>query len=211
VSELPTTRARKRRADATRSSTAVLDAAIVLLGRQPQASMEQIAAAAGVARQTVYAHYASREALLGAIAARLTIEVAAALNAVDLDTGSAAACLSRWLEASWHLLERYPVLLHGELAASAAPDDYESHLPITERLSKLLRRGQQNGEFDTTLPTAWHVAAIISLGHTAAQEVTAGRMNADDAGAAFRRSVLRVCARTPRDVGQPRGVARADR
>jgi AcrR family transcriptional regulator len=196
VSELRRSGTRKRRADATRSGAAVLDAAIVLLGQHPQASMEQIATAAGVARQTVYAHYTSREALMGAIMDRLTVEVAAAMNAVDLDNGSAAAGLRRWLEAIWRLLERYPVLLHGGVATIAAQDEYESHRPVTAPLADLIRRGQHDGEFDASFPTTWLVATIISLGHTAAQEVNAGRMNAQEAGAAFRDSVLRVCAGT---------------
>lgn len=42
------------------------------------------------------------------------------------------------------------------------------------------------------MPTTWYVAAIIALGHAAGQEVTAGRMTAAQAGAAFRESALRV-------------------
>jgi hypothetical protein len=43
------------------------------------------------------------------------------------------------------------------------------------------------------MPTTWHLTAIISLGHAAAQEVIAGRMTPSKAGAAFRDSALRVC------------------
>src|SRR4051794_25854489 len=120
----------RRRADARRSSSAVLDAAIELLGRRPEASMEEIAAAAGVVRQTVYAHYPSRRALLDAVTQRLTGEVAVALSAVDVDTGPAAAALRAWVEQGWRLLARYPVLLTPAIAAGGPGDEYERHLPI---------------------------------------------------------------------------------
>ena len=55
---------RRRRSDARRSIDAILAAARTVLGERPDAGMADVAAAAGVTRQTVYAHFASRDALL---------------------------------------------------------------------------------------------------------------------------------------------------
>lgn len=55
---------RRRRADAERSNAAILDAAAGVLAQRPQASIEEIAKAAGISRQTVYAHFPAREVLL---------------------------------------------------------------------------------------------------------------------------------------------------
>src|SRR6266542_155221 len=107
VSEFGPQRRRQRRADAQRNVAAILDAAVVLLGRQPEAGMDDIAAAAGVARQTVYAHFRSRQALLDAVVERVTAKVTAVLDTLDLDRGSAADALRRWLDTAWGLLERY--------------------------------------------------------------------------------------------------------
>src|SRR6266498_5844792 len=101
VSEFGPQRRRQRRADAQRNVAAILDAAVVLLGRQPDAGMDEIAAAAGVARQTVYAHFRSRQALLDAVVERVTAEVVDTLGTVDLDAGTATAALRWWLDTAW--------------------------------------------------------------------------------------------------------------
>lgn len=191
---------RRRRADAERRSAAILQAAIDLLARKPQAGMEEIAAAAGVSRQTVYAHYPSRDRLLAAVIEYLTAEVVAAFDTLDLDRGSALDALGRWVEAAWRVVARYPILLT-EAVATPSGDEYQRHLPISSRLIQVLERGRRDGELDDRPPVSWLLSAIIALGHAAGQEVAAGRMSMQAAGDAFRRSVLRLCA--PSD-GEPR-------
>ena len=184
---------RRQRADARRSGAAILDAAVALLGRRPDASMDEIAAAAGVSRQTIYAHYASRDALLQAVTRHITAEVATGLAGLDLNHGSAIDALGRWIDASWALLARYPLLLTPALVAPEGDDERERHEPIMDGLLHLIERGRRQRTFDPAMPTAWYLAAIIGLGHAAGQEVTAGRMTSASAGKAFRESVLRVC------------------
>jgi AcrR family transcriptional regulator len=192
VSEFGAPQGRGRRADAQRNVAAILDAAVVLLGHRPDAGMDDIAAAAGVARQTVYAHFRSRRALLDAVLERITAEVVAALDTVDLDEGSATVALRRWLDTAWGLLERYPVLLTPAMPVIASDQEVERHEPVTGRLLPLIRRGQRSGEFDRRLSPGWLMAATIALGHAAGQEVAAGRMTQRQAGAAFTTAVMRV-------------------
>ncbi len=54
------------RADARRNREAVLDAALRLFRTDPTATVAQVAQAAGVGRVTLYGHYPTREALVGA-------------------------------------------------------------------------------------------------------------------------------------------------
>ncbi|MFE2932011.1 hypothetical protein [Streptomyces sp. NPDC059278] len=51
-----------------------------------------------VTRQSVYAHFRSREQLLPAIVDRITEEIIAAMDAADLHTGPAADALLRLLD-----------------------------------------------------------------------------------------------------------------
>lgn len=183
---------RRRRADAERSIAAILDAAVPLLGERPDASMEDIAEVAGVTRQTVYAHFSSRDALLGAVVARVTEQVAVAIDAAELDRGSATDALVRFVNASWQMLERTPLLLRLPVVPVGPREELDRHEPITSRLAELIRRGQRAGEFDRDVPPEWLLAATIALGHAAGEQVGAGLMPVDLAGAAYRRSLLRV-------------------
>jgi AcrR family transcriptional regulator len=158
--------------------------------------MDQIATAAGVSRQTIYTHYPSRDALVQAVMSRITAEVALALADLDLDVGSAIDALGRWVDASWALVHRYPVLLTPVMVAPESDNELKRHEPVMDGLFRLIERGRRRREFDRAMPTAWYLAAIIGLGHAAGQEVIAGRMTPSKAGDAFRESVLRIC-RTP--------------
>jgi AcrR family transcriptional regulator len=182
---------RKLRADARRSVATILDAAIATLGDRPEASMEEIARAAGVARQTVYAHFPSREVLLRAVEERALAETLATIDAAELHKGPAIAALDRLVQAGWQTLERYPLLM--QLRRELTPEqELALHQPILERLQRLIRRGQRSGEFDRRLPTNWLLTSFLALSHAAAEEVAAERMTPQDALEALRQSVLRV-------------------
>jgi AcrR family transcriptional regulator len=188
--ETPTHR---RRADAERSITSILDAAVGLLPGRPDASMAEIAAAAGVARQTVYAHFASREALLSAVAERALRQAVAAIEAAEPQRGPPVEALDRLVGAWWQHVERYARVL-GALAAAFPDTDkaHDFHAPILERVERLVRRGQRHGNFDRRLPVEWVTAAFLALMHAAAAEVAAGRIEAEDAGRALERTVPRI-------------------
>ncbi|MEV0407566.1 TetR/AcrR family transcriptional regulator [Actinoallomurus sp. NPDC050550] len=192
MSEKTGERRRRRRSDAERSAAAVLDAAVQVLGRHPDAKVEQVAEAAGVTRQTVYAHYPSRPLLVAAVVDRITAEAVAALDAADAAGGTVTDALLGWLDVAWRLFDQYPLLLHSSVTAIGEADSDRLHLPVVERLERLIRSGQDAGEFDRALDPAWLVSATVALGHAAGGEVAAGRMTTERTAAALRQSILRV-------------------
>ena len=72
---------RRRRADAEENSERILDAAAQLLQAEPEAGLEEIAAAAGVSRSTIYRHFTSRVELVRHVGRRA--REAADANQVD--------------------------------------------------------------------------------------------------------------------------------
>jgi AcrR family transcriptional regulator len=98
-------RAPARRADARRNVEAILRAATECLGRRPDATLAEIAEAAGVGRVTLYGHFSSRAELLDAVMAHVLQHGNAVLEPIDL-TGDPRAALTRLIDASWEVLNQ---------------------------------------------------------------------------------------------------------
>jgi AcrR family transcriptional regulator len=186
-------RPRPRRADARRSVEAIVDAASTMLGERADTSMEEIAGAAGVSRQTVYAHFPSRDALVSAVLDRAGSDILAAIDGARLDARTPAEALTGFLEIGWQLLRRYyPLLLDSPVAHTRLIRDNPHHA-VTRQLERIIRRGQQTGDFDRSLSASWLAAAILGLGHTAAEQVASGQLTDRKAAAVLRQSALRLC------------------
>jgi AcrR family transcriptional regulator len=187
---------RRRRSDARRSVEAIVGAACTVLGERADASVEEIAAVAGVTRQTVYAHFPSRDALVGAVLDTAGRQVLAAVEAAQLDARPPGEALSEFLDIGWQLLRRYYSLLLDSPAVHPQLVQNNPHHAVTTQVEQIIRRGQHTGEFDRVLPATWLAAAILGLGHTAAEQVASGRLTPRKAAATLRESALRLCGRT---------------
>jgi TetR/AcrR family transcriptional repressor of mexCD-oprJ operon len=109
----------RRRADAERNIAAILDAAVDRFAASPDASMSDIARAAGVGRMTLYGHFASRDELLRAATNHAAEQIHAAFEELDLDRTPTGEALEALLRASWHMIERHRAFL---AAAHHQPD-----------------------------------------------------------------------------------------
>lgn len=183
-------RRRRQRADARQSIAAILQAAAEALNGDPAASVEDIARAARVTRQTVYAHFPSREALIDAVTERATEEVAAAFETAGLDDAPPRVALTRLLDTGWRVAARYPFLWNQP--SVSAGQDRERHGPVLSRMLAIIERGQETGDFDRALSPAWLLTAALALGRAAEDEVQAGRMTIDEASHAVHHSYLRL-------------------
>lgn len=159
-----------------------------MLDENGEAGLEVIAAAAKVTRQTIYAHFPNRAALVDAVLAELTAEVIASLDRLDPDLPAPDA-LHAFLETGWRSFERHPLLLSPGTIGSGAED---LHAPVLDHLRGIIKRGKADGSFPTKLATDWLLIALMALGHAAGEAVAAGAMTRKAAWAGYRSSVDRL-------------------
>jgi TetR/AcrR family transcriptional regulator, mexCD-oprJ operon repressor len=164
-----------RRADARRSITRILDAAVRLLSQEPMTSVAEIAQAAGVGRVTLYGHFPSRAALVEAAFAHAIYQGEHELEVLDL-SGYPPAALQRLIHSSWRLIVQSRNLLVAAQDALPPGRIRALHARPAQRLEALIQRGQAERAFRTDLPAAWLVEVLYSLMKGAADEINAGRL-----------------------------------
>ena len=192
-----TTAPSQLRADARRNIALILDAAESCLARDPDASMSDIAAAAGLGRVTIYGHFPSRGALVEAVVHRVLEAANAALNEVDL-SGDPGEAFARLVDATWQV-----TLRSGNLIIAA-----DKTLPVTtvrqahtggleERVRRLLIAGQRSGAFRSDFSADWLMATFHAVLHAAANEIDAGRLERADAARIITSTMLATLGYVP--------------
>lgn len=172
-----------RRATAERNLAAILDAAEALLRERAAASIAAVAQRAGVSRVTVYAHFETREALLEAVVERAATGSTEAIDAAEPERGDPVEALERVIAAAWAEVDRHSALA-GAAAEQLSPSALtRSHEAVHRRLVALVQRGRDAGAFRDDLDAHWLVTAWIALTHACAEEVRAGRLDAERAAA----------------------------
>jgi TetR/AcrR family transcriptional repressor of mexCD-oprJ operon len=143
-----------------RVAAAILDAAAEVLAVQgEQASMSDVAAAAGVARATLYRYFPSREVLLDELARVGVREAADRLAGASLTKVSAGEALERAVRALVAVGD-YFVLLQ-RTRGRAGPGEYER--TVGAPLREILEQGQSSGEFRGDVQAGWLAEALVGL------------------------------------------------
>lgn len=155
-------RSRPVRADAQQSIARILDAAQRVLAREPSASMEQVAAAAGLGRATVHRHFPSRQALLEALVEDLNARYRSAFEQARVMSGPPLVGLYRLTESAFELKVSHPFAISptpGQGLGNPASDP-----EIQEGLERLFTRLLAAGEIAVD-DTAWCRRLYVALLH----------------------------------------------
>ncbi|MEU4427646.1 TetR/AcrR family transcriptional regulator [Actinoplanes sp. NPDC024001] len=157
----PARRGRRRDAEANRDR--ILAAARTLLVANPQASMDELAQAAGVVRRTVYAHFPTRDALIAGLADRAAADMLEALGRTDRTALDPAVALADFSLTLWRAGDQYRLLMslaEREFGIRGLRDLLK---PIRAQAQELLVRGRDAGRFATHLPLPVLGAALQAM------------------------------------------------
>ncbi|MFI1577989.1 TetR/AcrR family transcriptional regulator [Embleya sp. NPDC020630] len=147
-----------RRRNAQSNRERILAVARSELIRDADASMDDIARAAGVVRRTVYGHFPSREALVAGLAEEARRDILAAVEGARRAGDSPEEAVARFDLAAWEGGERYRLLI-GFAQRNLKDGGIPAMLaPVRERSIELIAAGQRSGVFADHLP-----ASVLAL------------------------------------------------
>jgi AcrR family transcriptional regulator len=143
-----------------RVTDAILEAAAALLAdRGEQASMADVAAAAGMARATVYRYFPNREALFEALGRHAVEEAAQALQAGRLEEVPVPEAFERAVRALVAVGDYFVVVSR----KSARPDPAEFEERVASPLRGLIERAQSLGEVRDDLAASWLMESLVGI------------------------------------------------
>ena|SRR5436190_18044124 len=143
-----------------RVTDAILEAAAAVLAeRGEQASMADVATAAGVARATVYRYFPNREPLFEALGRRAVEEAGERLEAARLQEVTMPEAFERAVRALVAIGDSFVVVSR----ESARPDPAEFERRVASPLRGLVERAQSRGEMRNDLPASWLVESFIGI------------------------------------------------
>ena len=143
-----------------RVAAAILDGAARILAVQgEQASMNDVAAAAGVARATVYRYFPNRQALLDELARAAVSEADEGLASARIDEVPPEEGVARAVRALVDVGDSF-VLLARERVRSE-PERFERR--VTQPLRELFERGQAAGDIRHDIASALLTESLIGL------------------------------------------------
>lgn len=178
-----------RKATAERNLAAILDAGERLLRSDREPTISAVAAAAGVSRPTVYAHFKDRRAIVEAIVERAVGRAMSAVRSARPDEGPAAAALERVVTESWEHVAGDQEIARAAAAELSADAMRRAHGSARNLIADLIERGRAEGAFRDDLPTSWLITSLLALIHAAAEEVRSGTLSRKQAGAILLTSI----------------------
>jgi TetR/AcrR family transcriptional regulator, mexCD-oprJ operon repressor len=144
----------------TRVATAIVDAAASVLAQQgEQASMSDVAAAAGMARATVYRYFPTRQALLDELARTAVTDADERLTAARIDEVAPEEALARAVRAFVEVGDPFLVVARERIR----PEPAQFERRLAQPVRALVERAQGAGVLRDDIPSSWLTEALFAL------------------------------------------------
>jgi len=179
-----------RRAIAERNAEAIVAAAEQMMSEGEPITVSAVAARAGVSRVTFYAHFPGLPELVAAVVRRALDATKAIVAGARPDEGPALEAFARLIDAGWGQLERFGGVADAADQHVPAGELRDSHEAILGAVRALVERGRADGDIRDDLPVEWLVTTFYALLHAAADDVRAGRLDAEAAPAVLRTTIV---------------------
>lgn len=162
---------RPLRADAERTVQTILEAAERVLARDPAATMEEIAAAAGVARTTVHRRFSTREALIASLAVWAGRQLEAAVDEARPDTTPPLVALYQATANVLRVKASWGFSMDSALAKGDEVEEIQRR--ILDTCDRLFRRLRDSGALRADVDPVWARRVYYALIHEACQDLGA--------------------------------------
>jgi AcrR family transcriptional regulator len=178
------------RADAARNVRRILETATRVLAENPSAGMAEIAAAADVARATLYRHFPTREELVATIRTQAFDDFEAAVAAARLDEGPPLEAIRRLIGVIVEVGDHYLFLLAQTPGEVKGDSRYEREERMREPVLRLVESAQQGGELSSDQTARWATRVLAGLIGGALRAIEQSEMEPDEAAEAVYRTFL---------------------
>jgi AcrR family transcriptional regulator len=142
-------------ARAKRSQKALLKAGLELLNSNPEASLSDIAAHAGVGRTTLYRQYETREKLIAAIAIDCLETIDEATAPIERIATNAMDAIRLLFELAMPLTQEFQFLMNLDQLIENDPQISKIHEKQNREIVEIVEYGKKKGEIDKSIPTSW--------------------------------------------------------
>lgn len=167
-----------------------LDAMVAVLNQRSNATMAELAEAAGISRATLHRRFPTRDHLLSRIAEEAAVAAERAVVDARIADGSASEACARLVANLVPLGGRFTFLLREGSWLDELPTVAPGVKAVHGAIDEVVQRGRRTAEFRADLPFTYQARLVLVAVLTAWEAVQAGELGRKEAPRAAATALL---------------------